>query len=74
MEKECNVVTLDGTEYTEINRLEKDGNTYVLLSNLDNPTDFCLKKVIKKDGTDYINGLRSEEEVNQILKLMAENF
>ena len=74
MEKECNVVTLDGTEYTEINRLEKDGNTYVLLSNLDNPTDFCLKIVIKKDGTDYINGLRSEEEVNQILKLMAENF
>lgn len=70
MEKECNVVTLNGTEYTEIEKLEKSGNTYVVLSNLDNPTDFCIKKLIEKDGENYITGLENEEEFNEILKLL----
>jgi len=74
MEKECNVVTLNGIEYTEINRGEKNGNTYVLLSNLDDPTDFCIKKLVNKDGIDYINGLTNEEEFNELLKLLTDKF
>ena len=74
MEKECNVVTFDGVEYAEIHRLENKGNTYVLLSNLDNPTDFCIKKLIRKDGEPYIRGLSSEEEFNEILQLISEEF
>jgi len=74
MEKECNVVTLNGIEYTEINRVDKNGNTYVLLSNLDKPTDFCIKKIVKKDGIDYINGLTNEQEFNEILNLVTEKF
>ena len=74
MEKECNVVTLDGVEYTEIHRLENNGNTYVLLSNVDNPTDFCIKKLIQKDSEDYIVGLSSEEEFNEILRIISEEY
>ena len=74
MEKECNVVTLDGVEYTEIQRLENKGNTYVLLANLDDPTDFCIKKVIEKEGTPYIKGLSSEEEFNEVLQLISNDF
>ena len=74
MEKECNVVVLDGVEYTEIHRLENKGNTYVLLSNLDNPTDFCIKKLVIKDGEPYIRGLSSEEEFNEVLRLISEEY
>ena len=74
MEKECNVVNLDGIEYTEIHRLENNGNTYVLLSNLDNPTDFCIKKLGVKNGESYIRGLSSEEEFNEVLRLISEEY
>lgn len=74
MEKECNVVTLNGTEYTEVKRLEHNGNTYVVLDNLDKVTDFCIKKLIKKDGEDYLTGLDSELEFNEIFNLVADDF
>ena len=74
MEKECNVVTLNGVEYTEIRRIENKGNTYVVLSNLDDPEDFCIKKLIKKDGNDFICGLDSEDEFNEILNLLNDDF
>ncbi len=74
MEKECNVVVLDGVEYTEIHRLENNGNTYVLLSNLDSPTDFCIKKLVIKDGEPYIRGLKREEEFNEVLNLISKDF
>ena len=74
MERECNVVTLNGTEYTEVKRLEHNGNTYVVLDNLDKVTDFCIKKLIQKDGNDYLTGLDSEAEFNEILDLVADDF
>ena len=74
MEKDCNVVTLDGVEYTEIYRLDNNGNTYVVLSNLDNPTDFCIKKIIKDKDEPYIVGLSSEEEFNEVLRLIESKF
>ena len=74
MEKECNVITLNGIEYTEIHRLENKGNTYVLLSNLDNPTDFCIKKLIYKNGEIYIRGLDNGKEFNEVLNLISEDF
>jgi len=73
MEKECNVVTLNGVEYTEINRLNNKNNTYVVLANLDDPSDFCIKKLITRDGLNYINGLDSEEEFKEILNLISKN-
>lgn len=74
MEKDCSVVTLNGVEYTEVKRLEYKGNTYVILDNLDKVTDFCIKKLIKKDGSDFITGLESEEEFNEVLALVATEF
>lgn len=74
-EKEYNVVTLeDGKEYTEIERLEKDNNTYVFLSNLDNPNDFCIRKVIKDNDSDYIVGLTDDKEFDEILELFNRKY
>lgn len=74
-EKEYNVVTLeDGIEYTEIDRVKKDGNTYVFLSNLDNPNNFCIRKVIKEDEEDYIVGLEDDTEFDEVLKLFGDKY
>lgn len=74
-EKEYNVITLEnGIEYTEIFRLDNEGNTYIVLSNLDNPEDFCIRKLIIKDGEDYIVGLENEEEFNKVFKIFGEKF
>jgi hypothetical protein len=68
-EREYSVVTLEnGIEYTEIYRLTNDDNKYVFLSNLDNPTDFCIRKLIKQDNEDYIVKLDSREEFNKVFR------
>lgn len=74
MEKEYSVVVLDGVEYTVIDRLEYDDNSYVLLSNFNDPTDFCIKKVIIEDGEEYIKELENEEEFKNILTLIGEKY
>ena len=44
-EIECNVVTLeDNIEYTEIGRIDYNNNTYIFLSNLDEPENFRIRK------------------------------
>ena len=74
-EKEYNVVTLDdGVEYAEVHRLDTDGNTYVFLASLNDSKDFCIKKLIKEDGKNFIIGLDNEEEFNKIFKLFSEKY
>jgi len=43
-----------------------------MLSNLDDPKDFCIKKILKKEDDDYIVGLDNEEEFNKIYHLFVE--
>ena len=69
-EKEYNVVTLEhGIEYTEVQRLSNNDNTYVFLSNLSNPEDFCIRKIVTENDEDYIVGLDSDEEFDKILEI-----
>lgn len=69
--KEYNVVTLEnGIEYTEIKRLDNNGNTYVFLSNLKMPDDFCIRKLVG----DEIFGLDSDQEFDQVFKLFGKEF
>ena len=74
-EKEYNVVTLeDGIEYTEIDKIENDGKTYVFLSNLDNPKDFCVRRLMTDDDGDYIIGLDNKEEFDTVMKLFYDKY
>lgn len=74
-EKECNVVTLeDGIEYTEVDKIEFNNNTYVFLSNLDNPENFCIRKLIKENEEEFIIGLDSDEEFDTILNLFTQKY
>ena len=72
--KEYNVVTIDGVEYTEISRLDNDGNIYVFLSNLGNPKDFGIRKLIKENDEDYLVELDNKEEFIKIFKLFNEKY
>ncbi len=74
-EKECNVVTLEnGIEYTEIDRINDDNKTYVILSNADNPKDFCIRKLIKENNEDYIVGLDNDEEFDRIYDIFSKKY
>ena len=74
-EKLCNVITLENNiEYTEVDRIEHDNKTYVFLSDLENPQNFCIRKLIKEDNEDFIIGLDTKEEFNTLLKLFTEKY
>ena len=74
-EKEYNVVTLeDNIEYTEIDRIENNNNTYVVLSDLENPEKFCIRKLITENNEEFIIGLDSKEEFDTILKIFTEKY
>ena len=66
-EIEVNVIEIDGVEYSELMQLPLDGNVYVYLSDLDNPDNFIIHKLIEEDGEEYIVGLESKEEFDKAL-------
>ena len=74
-DREYNVVTLENNiEYTEVAKLEHNGNTYVFLSNLDDSSDFCIRKLVNENDKDYIIGLDNKEEFDTVLNLFAKDY
>ena len=74
-EKEYNVITLeDNIEYTEIDRIEDNNNIYVVLSDLENPENFCIRKLINENNDEFIVGLDSKEEFDKVLKIFTEKY
>ena len=74
-EKLCHVIKLgDDIEYTEIDRVNYNHNTYVILSDLDNPNDFCVKKLINENNYEYIIELNNKEEFNNVLKIFIDKY
>ncbi len=74
-EKLCHVIKLgDNIEYSEIDRVNYNHNTYVILSDLDNPNDFCVKKLINENNYEYIIELNNKEEFNNVLKIFIDKY
>lgn len=74
-EKEYNIVTLeDNLEYAELETVLHNNNEYILLSELNNPENFCIRKIKIKNNEEYIVGLDSDEEFDTILKLLTEKY
>ena len=74
-EKLCHVIKLgDNIEYTEIDRVNYNHNTYLILSDLDNPNDFCVKKLINENNYEYIIELNNKEEFNNVLKIFIDKY
>ena len=70
--QEVEVITLeDNKDYNVMKKIEQNGFTYLLLSNVDDDTDICVRKEINKDDSSYIAMLSNKEELDSVLKLFA---
>lgn len=56
---------IDNIEYLVLDKLELDGETYLFLSNSNDPEDIMFRKYDKND-LDYIIPLDNEEEVIKV--------
>ena len=56
---------IDNIEYLVLDKMELDGETYLFLSNSNDPEDIMFRKYDKND-LDYIIPLDDEEEVKKV--------
>ena len=70
--QEVEMITLeDGKDYNVINKLDLNGFTYLLLANVNDDTDICIRKEVIKDGNSYIAMLSNDEELQSVIKEFA---
>jgi len=65
-------VELDGKNYVISLELVVNGSKYLHLANIENPEDFCIRKVEMENGEEYLVGLESREEFNTVLEAFAD--
>lgn len=66
------VVLENGVEYTEIDELVYNNSRYVLLSNIKNVKDSCIRKIEVEDDEEYLCRLENDKEFNEVLDLFIE--
>ena len=70
---EVNTMILEnGIEYTEVDNLIYNGVKYVLLSNIKDVKDSCIRKMSVGDNEKYVCRLENESEFDTILKMFLE--
>ena len=70
--QEVEVITLeDNKDYNLMDKKELNGFTYLLLANVDDDTDICVRKEVVKDDKTYIAMLSNDEELQNVLKEFA---
>ena len=75
MEKELDVVTIDGVNYLVLEKIDYNDNSYVYLSNVMDMNDTLIKKIDKNDSKVVVS-LDDENEFelacNLFLKYMLD--
>lgn len=66
------VVLENGIEYTEVDDLVYNSTRYILLSNIKNVKDSCIRKILLEDDEEYLCRLDDDVEYNKILELFIE--
>lgn len=70
---EVNTMTLEnGIEYTEVDNLIYNDVKYLLLSNIKNVKDSCIRKMPVGDNEKFIYRLENEKEFDMVLKMFIE--
>ena len=70
---EVNTIILEnGVEYTEIDRLSYNDMEYLLLSNVKNVKDSCIRKIEIENNEEYICRLKDENEFETVLNLFMD--
>ena len=72
--EDIEVITLeDNIDYNVIDRKEINGFTYLLLANVNDDTDVCIRKELKKNDKEYIAMLSGDEELELVIKEFAKD-
>lgn len=71
---EIDGITLDGKEFAIIKEIIINGTKYVHLANVEDPKDFCIRKIVIKDEREYLTYLDNEEEFNFVLKELNKKY
>jgi len=67
---EVNTLILEnGIEYTEVDDLIYNETKYLLLSNIKNVKDSCIRKISVEDNEEYICRLDDDKEFDIVLNL-----
>lgn len=65
--EELEILTIEDKDYAVIERINNNNNTYVYVTNVDDETDFF----VRKEQNDTLLALDNEEELNKALELFA---
>lgn len=69
---DVNVMVLEnGIEYTEIDSLIYNNKKYVLLSNIKDVKDSCIRRIEIEDNEEYIYRLDDDDEFDLILSMFV---
>lgn len=71
--EEVEIVTLSDKRYYLMDRVELNSSTYLVLVNINDEKDVCVRKEVEKEGKKYLVGLSSDEELQSVLKEFAYN-
>lgn len=63
------IILDDNQEYIIIEELKYNNTKYILFNNIDDVTNFCIRKIVNENGIDYYVRLDNETEVNLILNM-----
>ena len=66
------IVLENGVEYTEVDDLVYNNTRYILLSNIKNVKDSCIRKITIQDDEEYLCRLEDENEFDVILDKFLE--
>lgn len=69
---EVDVISLDGKEYIEIDKINADKHTYVYLSNLDDDDDFFVRRLVFENNKYYYDSLDDRTEYDYAMNLFFE--
>lgn len=68
MEQNYSVMLENGEEYIKLNSIIYNDTEYLLLSNISNIKDVCIRKIKKENDIEYICRLE-DKELDEVLKL-----
>lgn len=67
---DVNMITLEnGVEYAEVDCLVYNDTKYILLSNINNVKDSCIRKISIENDKEYLSRLNDDKEFDLILDL-----
>ena len=66
------IVLENGVEYTEVDQLTYNEVRYILLSNVKNVKDSCIRKITIQNDEEFLCRLDSDKEFDMILDMFLE--